>query len=193
MKLFETIRVCDGVAERVALHQARLLRSGGPAEPPLEQVIADAQLPGAGEFKLHVSYDEAGITGVHAERYVPRVIRRMRAVEADVCYPLKLEDRRVFDVLRGEHSDVDELIICRDGMVTDTTFSNLLFGEPGAWYTPEHCLLPGTRRESLLRCGEVRVRAIRRAEIRDYPFLCLINAMLEPGRLVVPTCWVEVD
>lgn len=190
--LFETIRVCNGCAERLELHQARIIRSGGKAEPSLVQVIAAASVPPAGEYKVHISYTAQGVHAVHVEPYTPRVIRRMRAVDCNVCYSRKDEDRSAFEQLRRQHPDVDELILCREGWVTDTTYSNLLFGEPGAWYTPELYLLAGTRRESLLRAGFVQARPIHRDDIPHFPYVCLINAMLEPGRLMLPTSAVEL-
>ena len=190
--LFETIRVHNGCAERLELHQARLERSGGRGLPPLSELILSAGVPPVGEFKVHISYSAAGLGAVRYEAYEPRVIRRMRAVETNILYPRKDEDRRAFELMRLMNPDVDELILCRNGWVTDTTYSNLLFGEPGEWYTPEHCLLPGTRRESLLRAREVRVLPIRCTEIMSFPYVSLINAMLEPGRLMLPTSQIEL-
>lgn len=191
--LFETVRVCNGRAERLELHQARLVRSGGKAQPPLVQIIQAACVPSVGEYKVHISYTAEGMHNVRSEPYTPREIRRIRAIETKVCYQHKDEDRRAFERLLRENPDVDELILCRDGWVTDTTYSNLLFGKPGAWVTPEHYLLAGTRRESLLRTGAVQVRPIHRDDIRQFPYVSLINAMLEPGRIMLPTSEIDLS
>lgn len=142
---------------------------------------------------MHISYTAEGMHNVRSEPYTPREIRRIRAIETKVCYQHKDEDRRAFERLLRQNPDVDELILCRDGWVTDTTYSNLLFGKPGAWVTPEHYLLAGTRRESLLRTGAVQVRPIHRDDIRQFPYVSLINAMLEPGRIMLPTSEIDLS
>lgn len=187
--LFETIRVLDGVAERVALHRERAERSCGRALPQLETAVAMAveSLPRRGEFRLHVSYDAGGVASMTATPYGLRCLRRLRVVEAEVNYPFKDEDRSALDALRRRCSDADEVLILRGGWVTDTTFSNVLLGEPGHWVCPSHYLLRGTRRESLLRAGVVELRPLRAEDLKGFRFISLINAMLPPGRLMLPT------
>lgn len=92
--LFETIRVLDGVAERVTLHRERAERSCGRALPQLESAVAMAleALPRRGEFRLHLSYDADGVASMTAVPYRLRRLRRLRAVEAEVDYSLKSED-----------------------------------------------------------------------------------------------------
>lgn len=187
--LFETIRVLDGVAERVTLHRERAERSCGRALPQLESAVAMAleALPRRGEFRLHLSYDADGVASMTAVPYRLRRLRRLRAVEAEVDYSLKSEDRRALESLRQRCDDADEVLILRGGWVTDTTFSNVLLGEPGHWICPTHFLLRGTRRESLLRAGSVELRPLRAEDLHRFRFITLINAMLPPGRLMLPT------
>lgn len=186
--LFETIRVLDGCAERLELHRTRAERSCGVALPGFADAVARvvAGLPQRGEFRLHLPYDATGFFPATVQAYRPRVIRRLRVVEAAVDYALKDEDRSVFEALRARYPDADELLLTRGGLVTDTCFSNVLVGEPGHWVCPADCVLAGTRRESLLREGAVAQRPVRVEDLADYPFLTLINAMLPPGRIMLP-------
>lgn len=49
------------------------------------------------------------------------------------------------------------MLIVRDGWVTDTSFTNVVFEDAGGGlYTPETCLLEGTRRQSLLDEGRIQ-------------------------------------
>jgi 4-amino-4-deoxychorismate lyase len=75
--------------------------------------------------------------------------------------------------------DCDDILIIKKGMVTDSSYSNVVFKDlNGSWVTPSTYLLPGTRRASLLMRGEITECEIRSIDIGMYTELKLINAML---------------
>lgn len=186
--LFETIRVLQGNAQNLPWHQARAEQAGGAPLPPLAAVCSSMAFPAEGEYRLHLPYCGGQWLAARAQAtaYTPRRIRSLLAVETDITYPRKSEDRRALDALKAAHPGADELVLCRGGCVTDTTYSNLLFGEPGRWETPDTPLLPGTMRARLLHLGLIRTARIRVQDIPHYPFVSLINAMLPPGRIMLP-------
>ncbi|MBP7301015.1 MAG: aminotransferase class IV, partial [Akkermansia sp.] len=81
----------------------------------------------------------------------------------------------------------EEALILRNGMVTDTRYSNVVFGDGASWITPETFLLPGTKRAFLLSRGDIRECSVRAEDIGKFRFCSLINAMLDPGDVVVRT------
>ena len=81
----------------------------------------------------------------------------------------------------------EEALILRNGMVTDTRYSNVVFGDGASWITPETFLLPGTKRAFLLSRGDSRECSVRAEDIGKFRFCSLINAMLDPGDVVVRT------
>lgn len=187
--LFETIRWLDGCAERLPWHQQRAEASCGAALPPLAGVLLQLGLPAQGEWRVHIPYDARGWRPEAAEAvpYVLRRIRRLQVVEAaGLSYPVKSEDRRVFDYWKQQYPEADELLFACHGYLTDTTFSNILLGEPGDWLTPSRCLLPGTRRAALLAAGQVTEAPLHVEDLGRFPYMSLINAMLPPGRLMLP-------
>ena len=71
--------------------------------------------------------------------------------------------------------------------MTDTRYSNVVFGDGSSWVTPETFLLPGTKRAFLLSRGDIRECSVRAEDIGKFRFCSLINAMLDPGDVVVRT------
>lgn len=185
---FETLQYLDGDLQRVARHQARAEATCGAVLPNLVEGVEALHLPPCGEFRVHVPYDRWGWCWAKtcAIPYVPRQIHTLKIVESSIVYPLKSEDRTAFSSLQQKHPEVDELLITHDGRLTDTTYSNILLGEPGSWVTPCHYLLAGTRRAALLDLGEIRMEELTIHDLRYFRFISLINAMLPPGRLILP-------
>jgi 4-amino-4-deoxychorismate lyase len=75
--------------------------------------------------------------------------------------------------------DCDDILIVKRGMVTDSSYSNVVFrGSYGNWVTPATYLLPGTRRASLIQQGLISETDISINDITKYTELKLINAMM---------------
>ena len=66
-------------------------------------------------------------------------------------------------------------------------YSNVVFGDGSSWITPETFLLPGTKRAFLLSRGDIQECSVRAEDIGKFRFCSLINAMLDPGDVVVRT------
>lgn len=83
--------------------------------------------------------------------------------------------------LRG---DADEVVIVGNGLLTDTSYSNIALFDGQRWVTPRQPLLRGTMRQSLLDTGQLVERDIRDDEWGRYEKVSLINAMMPLGRCV---------
>ena len=81
----------------------------------------------------------------------------------------------------------EEALILRNGMVTDTRYSNVVFGDGSSWVPPENLLLAGNKRAFLLSRGDIQECSIKAEDIGKFRFCSLINAMLDPGDVVVRT------
>jgi 4-amino-4-deoxychorismate lyase len=81
--------------------------------------------------------------------------------------------------LLGLRADCDDIIIIKDGYVTDTSFSNLVFSEGEQLFTPSSFLLNGTKRQQLLRDGKIKEKEIKMADINKYSNVFLINSMAD--------------
>lgn len=189
-RFIETIRVVDGVPCNLPYHIARVERTcrhfwnGGPTIP-FEEIVRNVTFP-SGVSKLRFVYDENGVHDVSCERYVPRKIENLQLVyNDDIDYSFKISDRSALNLLK-QRSKADEIIIVRQGMITDTSYTNIVFFDGNQWFTPSTPLLPGTMRASLLDRHTIRERDIRVDDLPLFRSLALVNAMMPLGQLVLP-------
>jgi 4-amino-4-deoxychorismate lyase len=184
-RLFETIRIEGGVPRHLALHEARMMRTaeerwGVHLVPDLEARIRVPAELSAGTVRCNVFYERT-ILDIHFQPYEKKIIRSLRAVVCDdIDYSIKSADRTRLDSLLALRDGCDEIIIIKNGMVTDTSMSNLIFYDGTGWITPSDALLKGTCRERLLAEGRIREAPVRADEIGNYAGCKLINAMRDP-------------
>jgi 4-amino-4-deoxychorismate lyase len=110
--------------------------------------------------------------------YLFRLPHSFALTEFAGTYEYKYADRRVFEDLRRLHPGVEELILCRKGLLTDTTIANIALRRGMIWYTPRRPLLAGTTRARLLEEGKLIETDIPCDEITGYDELALMNAMI---------------
>jgi len=185
MNFIETIKVVDGKAQNLDLHIKRssgtiLHNFGIIKELPLaELVYFNVKLPLNGVYKLRVIYSR-DIVNYTMEPYTPKIVKTVRIVEGgDIDYRFKYENRGAIDSLFEKRGDCDDVLIVKDGLITDTSYCNVVFTDGNNYFTPANPLLKGTKREYLLMNGYLRERAIRESDIKRYSGVFIINAMLE--------------
>ena len=110
--------------------------------------------------------------------YTVRQIRSVRIMEiGEHDYRYKYADRAwINELLRT--SGCDEIIMVRDGMVTDASIANLAFLDGRDWITPNTPLLAGTMRKKLLEQGMIREAPIKLDKLQWFDKIKLMNAML---------------
>jgi len=191
--LLETIRVENCIAEALEYHQRRVDRSrfalfGKQSPLVLSDLIDTEAIPGEGIYKCHIIYGK-DIENISYMPYIPRVVNRMKVVDAKrIVYDHKYADRTAFEKLKSENPGFDELILIQDGLITDTTFTNIAIWDGTKWYTPERPLLNGTRRQKLIDEGRLFPCEIHYSELKSYSKISLINSMLDLG-----DCTVEME
>ena len=77
-----------------------------------------------------------------------------------------------------QKGDADDIIIVKNGLITDSSFANLLFFNGLQWLTPAQPLLKGTQRAKLLEQEQVITAEIRTADLSNFIKVRLVNAML---------------
>lgn len=132
------------------------------------------------KYKCRVVYspDEVSIGFIP---YIARTITRLQSVEADhISYPYKSTDRSCFaTVSESVASAADtEILIFKNGLLTDTSFSNIALFDGKQWWTPKTPLLAGVHRSFLLEKGMVRLRDITWEDLTHFETVRLINAMV---------------
>ncbi len=179
----ETIRIQDGQPQNLQYHQRRINRTFKhfyPHTPPhnIASLITVPQDFTSGVVKARFLYNQTDFA-LEFHKYQPKQINCLRLVTADwINYDFKFTDRQAFQKLLSVVKDCNEIIIVKNGYITDTSFSNLVFFDGYSWVTPETCLLPGTYREYLLDQGLITAQEIKPADLKSFTHFKLINALL---------------
>lgn len=188
----ETICIEGGEVRRLHGHLKRMndtCRAFGmatPALPDLCEMMPDALRHQ--KTKCRVVYDE-NIREITFGEYVARNIQRLRVVDGnDIDYSYKYAQRKALEKLVAKKGDADDILIVKDGFVTDTSFSNIVFENEEGLFTPDTFLLNGTMRQHLLAEKKVMERTIRVADIPKYHRLFLVNAMLDLETAIAVDC-----
>lgn len=191
MYLFtETIRIERGRAERLDLHNARMDRTRrtffGACRPiDLRDHIAP-EVRTEGIVRCRVVYGEE-IEDISYAPYRMRPVSSLRLTEAgDTDYTFKYADRSALERLFGMRDGADDILMTRNGLLTDTSIANIALSDGKRWYTPATPLLRGTRRASLLDTGVVEERDISASELFSYSEITLFNAMIPFGTIRFP-------
>ena len=179
----ETIKAKDGVFYNLPLHIARLKRTAihffGVA-PSLE--LSQSMIPEAlriGIVKCRVTYSSR-IISVEFEPYVFRHLSSLTLVEDnDIDYTYKALDRSSLNSLYSRREDGDDILIVKNGLVTDTSYANVVFENANGLYTPKNYLLGGIKRQYLLQNGIINELVINKDDIRTFSKVYLINAMID--------------
>jgi 4-amino-4-deoxychorismate lyase len=184
-QLFETIQVMDGNPQHLFYHERRmdaarreLFQCTDTIE--LASVILCPEKATHGRHKCKVVYGER-IERLEFEPYRQRAITSLRIVTCDdIDYRYKYVDRRPFDRLL-DGIDADDIIIVKNGLLTDTSFSNLAFLDGVRWITPASPLLEGTARARLIESGVLCAEEIRLSDMNRLSSAKLINALNDFG------------
>lgn len=191
--LIETIRVTDGQFHLLNLHRTRMrhaCRELFDAAPP-ELNLSTDDIPAhmrKGTVKCRIIYGRE-IQSVEFSRYTPRHIDSLRLIHvSDIDYHLKYADRRKLEEIHNLREESDEVVIVRDGLITDTSYSNILCRAGNTFLTPAEPLLRGVMRRELIDRGiakeaHISPDMLRQGNSMGITEVFLINAMMPPGTL----------
>lgn len=189
-QLLETIKVKDGRFLNLPAHLERMRQSAqelhgdwAGLELAPEDIPADRR---TGVVKCRIAYDTC-VREISYQPYQPRTVRSLRLVQAapELDYHLKYADRSPLMRLLEQRQACDDILIVREGFITDTSYSNIAFDDGTALYLPRTCLLNGCKRRLLIASGRAREISITPADLRNFQTAHLVNAMLDPGEVTV--------
>ncbi len=180
----ETIKIENGTVCNFDFHQRRLAETAYlhyKTEPFLDikmsgipQKLRDKRV------KCRILYAE-DILSVEFHAYQAKQIRSLQIVEDNnIIYNYKYADRSSLNRLLEKRDGADEIIILKNGKITDSSYSNLVFEtRDGQLFTPESFLLNGTKRQFLLQNGTISEKEISVNDLHLYERVYFINAMLD--------------
>jgi 4-amino-4-deoxychorismate lyase len=132
-----------------------------------------------GIYKCRVLY-KMDVEEIEFAPYKPKKIRSLKLVICeDIDYTYKQVEKGRFNELLLKNIGYDDIIIVKDGLITDTSFSNIAFYDGIKWVTPSTPLLKGTKREYLLRNKIIFEKEIKVNEVYIFEKAILFNAMLD--------------
>jgi 4-amino-4-deoxychorismate lyase len=181
-QLFETIRIVNGKPANLGLHDKRMNSSrqklyGKNDILQLSEYIRVPEEFKTGLIRCRVVYGTA-IKSIEYSSYIPAQIKTLKLVNADtLIYDLKYLDRNCLSKLIVK-SIADDILIVKEGCITDSSFANIVFTDGNYWVTPDTPLLCGTMREKLLSEGIIDTKRITIDDLSRFTHFRLINAML---------------
>jgi 4-amino-4-deoxychorismate lyase len=181
-RLIESIKLENGRFHRLHYHQARLDRSLRDLFQlkdaiNLSTILLNQQHPKAGLFKCRIVFEKQ-VESIEFIPYTPRHSLSLKVVQdLSIDYKHKYEDRSRINSLFEQRQFCDDVLIVKNGFVTDSSYSNIVFFNGFRWITPSTPLLNGTMRQFLLDAAEIKEEAIAIQDIPSFKTFRLINAM----------------
>lgn len=184
----ETIRIERGEIMNLSYHNQRLndtratFWKGCPLLDLSEYIRADhSETP----VKCRVVYGET-IEEISYAPYLVRPVNSLQLVYSDsIEYAYKSTDREAINALFSQRGSQDDILIVKNGFITDTSIANIALYDGNIWHTPRVPLLRGTQRAALLKRGIIFEKDIKQEELFSYSHITLFNAMIDFGRIKI--------
>ncbi len=182
-RLLESIRLQNGNFHRLSYHQQRMDRSvkellGEKNSINLFEDLKKYKPAKIGLYKCRVVYTKQ----IESVEFIPYEIKPVNSLKVvydqEIEYAHKYTDRNTIGTLFNQRQYCDDILIVKNGFVTDSSYSNIIFYDGVNWITPNAPLLKGTMRQFLLDTAEIKAAPVRVQDIPSFKTFRLINAML---------------
>lgn len=187
-QFLETIQLRDGQFMRLDRHQSRLERAMADFYPTanvpsLSGKLAATCFPTEGLYKCRVIYDSE-IRLIEFHPYVHPVISTLKIVETDIpSLPYKMADRTDYQSVSALKGECDDVLLVKNGLLTDTSYCNIALFDGEHWVTPLTPLIQGVTRAQLLEDGKLIAKDIKLEELMNFQKIALFNALNEFGSI----------
>ena len=189
--LLETIRFENGKFFNLERHTTRMNRSrkmlfGITDEIDPNKISSqlrvsspeDRSISEKSHYKCRVIYAE-DIETIEFVPYQLPLVRSLKIITDNTLdYSFKYLERNRLEQLYKQKDTCDDILIVKNGLITDTYFANILFYNGTKWITPAHPLLKGTQRQYLLETDQIVMADIRPEDLKHFQKARLINAMI---------------
>ncbi len=183
-QFFESIRLKDGQFDLLDFHETRLRRTQHLFYGEISKAFSlfdflhQFPFPQKGLFKCRLQFGE----NLAEPEFIPYQKRKIQSIKLirndEINYDFKSTNRQSINELIEQKGDFDDVLIIRNGLITDTSFCNIVFRKENEWFTPEKPLLAGVRRASLLEKGMIKTAKIDLEMLQKFESFKLINAMI---------------
>ena len=185
MQLLETIRFNSGKFANIEFHQKRFNDSRKQLFNCKDEInlisILNSYVKSQSDYQLLKCRVVYG-TEVESVEFIPYSMPNITSLKLVNCdkiqYSHKYLNRNHINKLMLQMGNANDIIIVKNGLITDSSFANLLFYNGEKWLTPTFPLLKGTQRAKLLEKDQIFTADIRPVDMANFSKVRLINAML---------------
>ena len=195
--LFETIKVFERKLFNIDYHNQRFNRTrrllfGSVEEIDLNKIISIPDDIDKGLYKCRITYDEKEFGEAEFSPYKLKRISSLKIVHCEkIDYSFKYSDRSVINDLLSKKGNCDDILIIKNGFVTDTSICNIVFYDGTDWITSSTPLLKGTMRTKLMQGNKIIEKKIKEKDLKRYRSAALINAFRDLGNNQIPMQNIE--
>ena len=173
---FETIKCDDFEIFNLEYHNKRVANTIG-LNINLQEYIYP---PNENTLRCKVTYNDYEVLNVEYFPYTKREINSFKLVFNDeISYSKKYLDRKNIDDLFSKKENADEIIIIKNGVVTDTSIANIAIFYENIWITSKNCLLNGTTKARLIEDKFLIEKNISFDMLKKASKIALMNAMID--------------
>ena len=185
----ETIRIEEGKIYNIDYHTERFNRTRSffwKESSPMELSEFISPQRQTGIQKCRIVYRKK-IEEITYTPYQMREVTSLHPVPCDAIeYEFKSTHREELNRLFAQRGTADDILIIKEGYITDTSIANVALYDGNTWFTPATPLLRGTRRAELLDKQLVVEKDIPFSQLAAYSQIMLFNAMIDWGKLILP-------
>jgi 4-amino-4-deoxychorismate lyase len=189
-RLIETIKIKNREIQNIGYHNLRLNYSrkalfNQTDQFDLQKLIIIPENIGNELYKCRVVYKDK-IESIDFVSYVRREIKTLKLIDCNsIYYDHKYLDRSPISELYNQKEDCDDILIVKNGLLTDTSYCNIAFYDGNCWHTPALPLLKGTNRAKLIDEKVIIEKDIRTEDIGAYSKACIFNAMIDFSEMII--------
>jgi 4-amino-4-deoxychorismate lyase len=177
---FETIKISNNKIHNIKYHNDRFNKTrldifNIQTKINLQDYIKIPQTKNI--IKCRILYKE-NIHSITYTKYIQKKISSFLIVENnDIQYHYKSNHRQNINNLT-QSNNLDEILIIKNNLLTDTSISNIAIFLNNKWITPKQPLLKGTMRNKLLYDRLLEIADINKTMLLNATKIALMNAMV---------------
>ena len=172
---FETIKCEDFEVFNLTYHKKRVANTICK-NLSLEEYITP---PNKQLLRCKIIYTQDEIIDIQYYPYIKRDIKSLKLIyDNDINYRYKSTNRTQIDNLLTKKDNCDDILIIKNGLVTDTSIANIAILYNNTWLTPKIPLLYGTTRDKYIQDGILKEYDISVDMLKNSTKIALLNAMI---------------
>ena len=202
LRFIDTIKLADGHYELIGRHNKRINNTinhffGFNPEIDLNSSLPKPGKYKSGTYKCRLTYSNH-IENIEITPYIKRTIKKLKIIDLNapnfsseyksLNYEFKYQNRTLINSFLTGIDDLSDILIIKDGLLTDTSFSNIILFNGEKWITPDTYLLNGVKRLHLLENNRIIERKVSVEDLGRFQKISLINAMLDPEDITIDIC-----